>query len=100
MLSSFSSVPGRSNALGCFTWSHAMTTQSFDAAMVCLDDAKRHALDGADYKLAGAINYLLDEHRVPKTCQCCGQVIPVKSMPWTEASVPVWTSGHVSEDTT
>ena len=71
MLSSFSSVPGRSNALGCFTWSHAMTTQSFDAAIVCLENAKRHAMADADYELASGIRELLVKHRVPKTCQCC-----------------------------
>ena len=53
-----------------------MTTKGFDAAMVCLNDARQHAVEGADHGLATAINQLLNKYAAPTKCRTCGQTIP------------------------
>ena len=59
-----------------------MTTKGFDAAMVCLNDAKQHALECANYDLAAAINQLLNKYAAPTKCRTCGQTIPAQTQKW------------------
>ena len=59
-----------------------MTTKGFDAAMVCLNDARRHAADDAYYDLVDAITELLDKHAVPTKCRTCGQTVPAPTQQW------------------
>ena len=59
-----------------------MTTKGFDAAMVCLNDARQHAVEGADYGLATAIAQLLGKYAVPIKCLTCGQTIPAPTQQW------------------
>ena len=59
-----------------------MTTKGFDAAMVCLNDARQHAIAGADYGLAAAIVELLGKHTVPARCRTCGQPVPAPTQRW------------------
>ena len=81
-----------------------MTTKGFDAAMVCLNDARQHAVEGADYGLATAIAELLDRHAVLPTCRACGQTVPSQTQRWytqpCDAGHVQSDVGHVQEDTT
>lgn len=59
-----------------------MTTKGFDAAMVCLEDARRHAVDGANHDLATSITGLLRKYDAPPKCRMCGQIIPAPTQQW------------------
>ena len=59
-----------------------MTTKGFDAAMVCLNDAKQHAAEVSDYELTDAINQLLNKYAAPTKCRTCGQTIPAQTQKW------------------
>ena len=59
-----------------------MTTKGFDAAMVCLNDARQHAVEGADHDLAAAIKILLGIHAAPIFCRTCGQIVPAQTQRW------------------
>ena len=59
-----------------------MTTKGFDAAMVCLNDARLHAWRGENHSLEAAILELLSKHSVPHKCRTCGQTIPAVTQKW------------------
>ena len=64
-----------------------MTTKGFDDAMVCLHDARNHAVEGeynslADHNLADDKIRLLHKHAAPTKCRTCGQTIPAQTQRW------------------
>ena len=59
-----------------------MTTKGFDAAMVCLNDAWRHAMEGKEHELTVSIAQLLGKYAVPIKCLTCGQTIPAQTQQW------------------
>ena len=84
-----------------------MTTKGFDAAMVCLNDARNHARASESYDLAAAIAGLLSKYSVPQKCRTCGQTIPAPgnmTQQWhtqpCDAGHVQSDVGHVQEDTT